>query len=170
MTARATGPTATTAPAAAATTNIIQSDRRAGPIVIARTTADATIGRFGAPQTRKRTGPSCVMSWPMLGLTIRFLDFAGRPCTLGVAAVVTITSREHWRTAVGLRVGDRVARLWSLYPRASRQAGIYSPFSGYWLVIRRTCEELGAAAYPGLLARARNGRVTALVVATTACE
>lgn len=70
----------------------------------------------------------------------------------------------------GLRVGDTTARLWRLYPQASRQTGGYSAFRGYWLVTRRACAEVGGAPYPGLLARARNGRVTALVVATSACE
>lgn len=156
--------------AAAPAPFVITSDRRAGPIVIAQTTATATVARFGAPASRKRTGPSCLMTWPARGLTVRFLDFTGEPCTRGVAAVVTVTSRERWRTAVGLRVGDSIARLWRLYPQASRQTGIYSPFPGYWLVIRRSCEEVGGTPYPGLLARARNGRVTALVVATSACE
>jgi hypothetical protein len=110
------------------------------------------------------------MNWKRLRLTIRFLEFGRPPCTNGVAAVVTITSREHWRTAVGLRVGDRVPRLWRLYPKASLQRGAFTPFAGYWLVTRRACAEVGGAPYPGLLARARNGRVSALVLSTTACE
>ena len=149
---------------------IIQSDRSAGGIVIATSKPAAAIRRFGRPASRKAEGPSCLMYWPRLKLAIRFLDFERKPCTNGVAAVVTITSREHWRTAVGLRVGDRVARLWRLYPQASLQKGTYTPFGGYWLVTRRACAEVGGAPYPGLLARARNGRVTAFVVSTTACE
>ena len=149
---------------------IIQSDRSAGGIVIARSKPAAAIRRFGRPASRKAQGPSCLMYWPRLKLAIRFLDFERKPCTNGVAAVVTITSRERWRTAVGLRVGDRVARLWRLYPNASLQRGTFTPFAGYWLVTRRACAEVGRAPYPGLLARARDGRVTALVVSTTACE
>jgi hypothetical protein len=149
---------------------VIHSDRNAGGILIARSKPAAAIARFGRPASRKAEGPGCLMYWPRIKLAIRFLDFERRPCTNGVAAVVTITSREHWRTAVGLRVGDRVARLWRLYPGASLQQGTYTPFGGYWLVTRRACAEVGGAPYPGLLARARNGRVTAFVVATTACE
>jgi hypothetical protein len=149
---------------------IIQSDRSAGGIVIARSKPAAAIARFGQPTSRKAEGPSCLMYWKSVKLAIRFLDFERRPCRNGVAAVMTITSRLHWRTAVGLRVGDRVERLWRLYPQASLQRGTFTPFAGYWLVTRRACAEVGGAPYPGLLARARNGRVSALVVATTACE
>jgi hypothetical protein len=161
--------TTASAPAAPAP-YIIQSDRSAGGIVIARSKPAAAIARFGRPASQKAEGPSCLMYWPGLKLAIRFIDFERRPCRNGVAAVVTITSRERWRTAVGLRVGDRVARLWRLYPNASLQRGTFTPFAGYWLVTRRACAEVGGAPYPGLLARARNGRVTALVVSTTACE
>jgi hypothetical protein len=149
---------------------VIQSDRSAGGIVIARSKPAAAIARFGQPTSRKAEGPSCLMYWKRFKLAIRFLDFERRPCTNGVAAVVTITSRLHWRTAVGLRVGDSIARLWRLYPQASLQRGTFTPFAGYWLVTRRACAEVGGAPYPGLLARARNGRVSALVVSTTACE
>ncbi len=161
---------ATATARAAPTPYVIHSDRSAGGIVIARSLPAAAIARFGQPASRKAVGPSCLMYWPRLKLAIRFLDFERRPCRNGVAAVVTVTSREHWRTAVGLRVGDRVTRLWRLYPNASRQIGTYTPYAGYWLVTRRACAEVGGAPYPGLLARARNGRVTALVVSTTACE
>jgi hypothetical protein len=157
------------APAAPAP-HVIHSDRNAGGILIARTKPAAVIRRFGRPASRKAEGPGCLMYWPKVKLAIRFLDFEQKPCTNGVAAVVTITSRVHWRTAVGLRVGDRVARLWRLYPRASFQRGTFTPFAGYWLVTRRACAEVGGAPYPGLLARARNGRVSAFVVSTTACE
>jgi hypothetical protein len=149
---------------------VIHSDRNAGGILIARSKPAAAIKRFGQPASRNAEGPGCLMYWPRVKLAIRFLDFERKPCTNGVAAVVTITSREHWRTAVGLRVGDRVARLWRLYPNASFQRGTYTPFGGYWLVTRRACAEVGGAPYPGLLARTRNGRVTVLVVSTTACE
>jgi hypothetical protein len=162
----ATTPSAEAAPAP----YVIQSDRSAGGILIARSKPAAAFARFGPPSSQRADGPSCLMYWKRLQLAIRFLDFGRPPCTNGVAAVITVTSREHWRTAVGLRVGDAVTRLWRLYPRASLQRGTFTPFAGYWLVTRRACAEVGGAPYPGLLARARNGRVSALVVSTTACE
>src|SRR5918992_133530 len=144
---------------------------REAPMIATRfASSAAAMARFGPPSSQRANGPSCLMYWKRLQLAIRFLEFGRPPCTNGVAAVVTITSREHWRTAVGLRVGDRIARLWRLYPNASLQRGTFTPFAGYWLVTRRACAEVGRAPYPGLLARARDGRVTALVVSTTACE
>ncbi len=98
-----------------------------------------------------------------------FLDFANRACQDGVLVTATITSRSAWRTAVGLRVGDSVARLRRLYPRATLHPSS-PPWTGYWLVTRRTCAEVGGFPYPGLLARARAGRVTALVAGTAPCD
>jgi hypothetical protein len=162
----ATAATAAAAPAP----HVIQSDRSAGGIVIAHSKPAAVVALFGRPSSQRADGPSCLMYWKRPKLAIRFLDFARPPCTNGVAAVMTITSRLHWRTAVGLRVGDPVARVWRLYPKASLQRGMFTPFAGYWLVTRRACAEVGGAPYPGLLARARNGRVSALILSTTACE
>lgn len=165
---------ALTVPAAAAGTAVapyvVHGDRSAGGIVIARSKPAAAIARFGAPASRKADGVSCLVHWPRLRVAIRFLDFERRPCRNGVAVTVTITGRGHWRTAVGLRVGDPLARLRSLYPRAALRRGGFRPYVGYWLVPRRACAEVGAVPYPGLLARVSRGRVAALVVATTACE
>jgi hypothetical protein len=78
---------------------------------------------------------------------------------------LTITNRVHWRTGLGLRVGDSVGRVKALYPKAK----LHAP-GGWWLVARKSCKETGAQPYPGLLARVRNGRVTALVVSAGVCE
>ncbi|HJV30446.1 MAG TPA: hypothetical protein VJ645_08005 [Gaiellaceae bacterium] len=111
----------------------------------------------------------CNAAWKRIGLKLAFLDFSGRACADGVLVTATITSRSAWRTAVGLQVGDSVARLGLLYPRASLHRSA-PPWTGYWLVTRRTCAEVGSLPYPGLLARARNGRVTALVAGTAPCD
>ena len=42
--------------------------------------------------------------------------------------------------------------------------------TGYWLVTRQVCAEVGGGAYPGLLARMRNGRVSALVARSSVCD
>ena len=82
--------------------------------------------------------------------------------------ITTVTNRPKWRTALGLRVGDTPARLRSLYPRAHlRGAG---EDRGYWLVAREVCAEVGGGSYPGLLARVRNGRVSALVARIAVCD
>ena len=56
-------------------------------------------------------------------LAVTFFTFEGKPCTRGVALIVTVTGRAAWRTAVGLRVGDSAARLRTLYPKARLRTG-----------------------------------------------
>jgi hypothetical protein len=84
--------------------------------------------------------------------------------------IATITSRGSWRTAAGLRVGNSVARLRALYPRAKLRTGSFDPRNGYWLLTRHMCAEVGGSPYPGLLARLRAGRVSALVASGTVCD
>jgi hypothetical protein len=146
---------------------VIQGDRVVGGLVVARATAADARGRFGAPTATRSRGVSCTITWRGLGLTLGLLDFGGRGCVRGVVVTATVTNRPSWRTAVGLRVGDSVARLERLYPRASVHAG--AP-AGYWLVTRRRCAEAGGGAFPGLLARMRARRVAVLVMTAGVCE
>jgi hypothetical protein len=99
---------------------------------------------------------------------VEFFTFEDKPCTNGVALIVTVTGRAAWRTAVGLRVGDTAARVRALYPRARlRGAGTDR---GYWLVTRQICAEVGGGQYPGLLARMKSGHVLALVARISICD
>ena len=102
-------------------------------------------------------------------LAVTFFTFEEKPCARGVALIVTVTGRAAWRTAMGLRVGDTAARLRTLYPRARLRTG-FAGDSGYWLVTRQVCAEVGGGAYPGLLARMRAGRVSALVARSSVCD
>ena len=150
--------------------HVIQGDRSAGGIRIARSTPADVKRLFGAPSTSKaRSAQDCVQSWKGARLVVTFFTFEGKPCTAGVALIVTVTGRSAWRTAVGLRVADTAARLRSLYPRARLRTG-FAGDSGYWLVKRRACAEVGGSAYPGLLARMRKGRVSALVARSSVCD
>jgi hypothetical protein len=151
---------------------VIHGDTWVGGLEVARATPADARARFGTPSTsRVEDARSCVQSWRRIGLVARFLDLSGgAPCRTGVLVTATITSRGYWRTAVGLRVGDPVARVRLLYPRARLRGSGFPPGAGYWLVTRRTCAEVGAQPYPGLLARVRGGRVHALVAGTAACE
>lgn len=149
---------------------VIQGDRRIGGLAMGRGTPREALDRFGVPGLRRSRPPSCIIAWPRLGLTINFLDFERRPCTNGGPVVASITNRARWRTLVGLRVGDGVRRLRTLYPRASRRTGSFRAYNGFWLVTRRACETVGGHPYPGLLARVREGRVSALVVRAGVCE
>ena len=149
---------------------VIQGDRNAGGIRIARSTPADVKRLFGAPSTWKaRSAQDCLQSWKGARLAVTFFTFEGKPCTAGVALIVTVTGRAAWRTAVGLRVGDVAARLRTLYPRARLRTG-FAGDSGYWLVTRRACAEVGGTAYPGLLARMRNARVSALVARSSVCD
>jgi hypothetical protein len=151
---------------------VILADRSLGGLVVARSRPGDAVKRLGAPSTQRLNPPySCVFSWSRLGLTLEFLEFSGgKACRSGRLVTATVADGEQWRTALGLRVGDTVARLQQLYPGAARHARGYADWRGYWLITRRSCAEGGGARFPGLLARVRAGRVSALVVGTTACE
>ena len=150
---------------------VIQGDRAVGGLKIGRGMLADARARFGTPSSvrSRASGAECNASWSRIGLKLALLDFSGRACQDGVLVTATITNRRSWRTAIGLRVGDPIARLQRLYPRATLHPAS-PPWTGYWLVTRRTCAEVGAIPYPGLLARARNGRVTALVAGTAPCD
>jgi hypothetical protein len=74
-------------------------------------------------------------------------------------------SGQAWRTGSGLRVGDSVAKLHRLYPNASLRGyrRDIPPIRGWWLVVR-TGFVPERFQFPALLATARGGRVTGLVV------
>ena len=150
---------------------VLQGDTGVGGLRIARADLADARARFGAPTAVRRVQTvECVASWPRIGLTLAFLELSGGdPGRAGALVRATVTSRAHWRTAKGLRKGDTVARLRQLYPSARLRSSI-PQWTGYWLVTRRACELGGFEPFPGLLARVRGGRVTALVAATTACE
>jgi hypothetical protein len=154
---------------AAAGEHVIQGDRNAGGIRIGRSTPANVKALFGAPSTvRTPFAQSCVQTWKSARLAVEFFTFEDKPCTKGVALIVTMTGRTAWRTAVGLRVGDTTARVRALYPRARlRGAGTDR---GYWLVTRQICAEVGGGSYPGLLARMNGGRVSAFAARSSVCD
>jgi hypothetical protein len=162
---------ATAVTAAAPAPYVIRGDTHVAGLAIARSTPADAKRRFGPPTTVRRSPPySCVLTWRNIGVTLRYIDFGGGgACKHGALLAATIVSRTRWRTSVGLRVGDSTVRLRKLYPRARIRRA--SPqWSGYWLITRRACVEVGRAPYPGLLARVHSGRVTAIVAQTAACE
>jgi hypothetical protein len=148
--------------------HVIREKPKVGGITIAASMPAHVRQLYGAPSSSRAAGQSCVQRWRGLGLQVEFFTFEDKPCTRGVALVVTVTNRPKWRTVRGLRVGDTVARLWTLYPRARlRGAG---PDRGYWLVTRSICAEVGGGSYPGVLARVRAGRVSAFVSRVAVCD
>lgn len=149
---------------------MIRGDQSAGGIRIGRTTAAGVQRLFGRPSTsRVLSLESCVKSWRRVRLQVHFFSFRGDPCARRVALIVTVTGRSAWRTGAGLRVGDPAERVRAIYPRA-RVRSRFRGETGYWLVTRQVCVEAGGGSYPGLLARMRNGRVSALVSRLAVCE
>jgi hypothetical protein len=149
---------------------VIQGDRVIAGVAMGRGTVNQALARFGTPKLRRARPPACLMTWPRLGLSVTFVSFEGAPCTKGVPVVATVTNRGRWRTALGLRVGDGIPRVKTLFPRAVRRTTSVASVNGFWLVPRRACGEVGGDPFPGLLARIRAGRVSALVVRAGVCE
>jgi hypothetical protein len=145
---------------------VIHGDHGLAGVEIARGIPTDARARFGPPASIHSSSSDCVMRWPGLGLQLEFLSLGlGAPCRHGVLVVATVTHRSRWRTGLGLRVGDPVARIATLYPRAKRHGA-----RAIWIATRHACKEVGGFAFPGVLARIRSGRVSAIVVRTTPCE
>jgi hypothetical protein len=156
--------------ASAAVPQVVQGDAKVGGLQIGRSGPAAARAAFGQPSSaRPDSRLSCVLRWPGVGVRLRFLSFEGHACSRGVLVTATVARRAGWRTGRGLRVGDPVARVRQLYPNA-RFHRAPDGRTGYWLIVRRACQEVGGGPYPGLLARTGRGRVTAIVAATAPCE
>jgi hypothetical protein len=83
----------------------------------------AAIRAFGRPSSRRGGGEICRVRWADLGVRITFQNFGGvDSCepSGGRAQKAVVGGDSRWRTAKGLRVGNSVARLTRLYPRARR--------------------------------------------------
>ena len=147
---------------------LIVGDKVVGGVRMTATLAQAR-ATLGAPDTTRRASSGeCRAVWRSLGLTLTFADLSSRaPCARG-AAVIAIATATRWHTLKGLRIGQRVGRLRTLYPTATFHRG--APYQGWWLVPRRTCAEVGSQPYPGLLARTAHHRVSAFVLTVAACE
>jgi hypothetical protein len=154
-------------PASSASFRIV-GDRAVGGVRTGATLAGAR-AVLGAPDTTRRLSKvECRAVWRPIGLTLTFLDLStGAPCTKG-GVVIAIATAAQWHTTKALRVGDPVARLRTLYRRATFHRG--APYQGWWLITRRTCAEVGSQPYPGLRARTARKKVSAFVVTVAACE
>jgi hypothetical protein len=86
-------------------------------------TLRAAIRAYGRPTDRRGGGESCRVRWVRLGVRITFANFGGvDSCTPrgGRAQKAVVEGDRRWRTAKGLRLGNGIARLTRLYPRARR--------------------------------------------------
>ena len=142
---------------------IIQADHKIGPYSVRQDgSLRGVIASYGDPSSVRRHPryrEICHVGWSPIGLSITFYNLGGaNPCAgaTGRFGEATMTT-TRWRTSVGLRVGDSLARLRALY-RGERRRGAW-----WWLVTRRSPFGEGGS-YPGLAARVRGGRVVSFAV------
>jgi hypothetical protein len=125
---------------------------------------------FGMPSSRGTDYPGesnlCRVRWQRLGLEMGYAHSSPNPCALKKVRAAawygaTIYSRR-WRTERGLRVGDSVARLRRLYPKARFSENAPPQPPSWGLVWEGEDETAGYS----ISADAWDGRITAIVVAS----
>jgi hypothetical protein len=118
-------------------------------------TVGAALDAFGAPSSRRRISNwGCKLAWHGPGVKVLFANFGiGGACGENTGRSQTARAYgQRWRTARGLRVGNRLTRLRSLYPGAERHG------RSWWLVTAVT--HIGETRrYPVLAAAVLGGRV-----------
>lgn len=124
------------------------------------------VAAFGIHTSVGKDAPQsnlCTVRWETIGLDIAFAG-AVRYCSaasLRQAAWYGMRLWGHrWRTARNLRIGDRVARIRALYPRARYVSD--PPRAGEWWLISQDQKEFGTK--PLLVAEVGAGRVIAIRV------
>jgi hypothetical protein len=118
-------------------------------------TLRAAIDAYGQPSFRRRPSPeSCKVGWHGLGVKVLFANFGGGgACAPHLGRSQTARAfGDRWRTAKGLQVGQRLARLRRLYPSATQHG------RAWWLVT--AVSQIGVPhRYPVLAASVRGGTV-----------
>jgi hypothetical protein len=91
------------------------------------TYAQATSAFGRATNCRPLAGRKSRAAWPAMGLTMQFIASRGSACSTSTRALVqTVTMiGGRWKTAGGLAVGDPLAKLERLYPKATAHPGSY---------------------------------------------
>ena len=116
-------------------------------------TLGAAVDAYGVPSFKRRVSSlGCRVGWNGPGVKVLFASLgAGGACDRGRAQTARAFG-DRWRTAKGLRVGQPLARLRSLYPSATRHGQVW------WLVTGLS--QIGAPhRYPVLAAAVRGGTV-----------
>jgi hypothetical protein len=123
-------------------------------------TLGAALDAYGEASFQRRISTwGCRVGWHGLGVKILFANFGlGGACEEARGRSQTARAfGDRWRTAKGLRVGQRLARLRSLYPSATRHGRVW------WLVT--AVSRIGEThRYPVLAATVRGGRVRSFSV------
>ena len=116
-------------------------------------TLGAALDAYGVPSFKRRVSSlGCRVGWNGPGVKALFANLGGGgACDRGRAQTVRAFG-GRWRTAKGLRVGQPLPRLRSLYPSATRHREVW------WLVTGES--QIGAPhRYPVLAATVRGGTV-----------
>ncbi|MCW2951357.1 MAG: hypothetical protein JWQ48_527 [Conexibacter sp.] len=115
----------------------------------------AVVNVLGQPgAVRRGARYECAARWFRHGLRIVFADYSGlTACTTGGWVQEASMTGARWRTAEGLRIGERVEDLQAVYPDAERHGSVW------WLI--RAFTPIGESGWYGaLIAVVRDGRVT----------
>jgi hypothetical protein len=119
-------------------------------------TLGAAISVFGQPTRIVRTSnASCRVLYSAIGLRFMFVNLGGGgPCDPAFTKAQNVRAfGPRWRTGKGLQIGDRLRRLRSIYPRATRHG------RSWWLIKGINIFGIGGNPYPVLRATMKNGRV-----------
>jgi hypothetical protein len=133
-----------------------------GDTSIAGFPRDGKLGRavtlFGQPQIRDPFGfDTCRLVWPVWGITMTVAATSNPAGACGPDAKHqrSTLAGPRWRTSAGLKIGDPLARLRQLYPKAWKEK------PGIWWLKTRS---LAGLPFPGLEAKLVKGRVVSFTV------
>ena len=142
---------------------VIQGDFRIGGYAVKRDgSLRGMIAAFDQPSTVRRGTryrEICYVAWRPIGLRVTLYNLGGsNPCLPATGHFSeALMATRIWRTSMGLRIGDSLARLRALYRNESRHG------AWWWLITRRSPYGAGGS-YPGLAAKVGRGRVVAFAV------
>jgi len=133
---------------------------RLGPWRLRNATLARAIEVFGAPSSQVHPSgyrEACRVAWRDRHIKATFANFGGADgCDPASGLLMRFTVRSSaWRTAAGLRVGNRTSRITEFYPSAAIEHGL-------WTLLSRDFGLGTPGPIPTVSATPRNGRVRAL--------
>lgn len=147
-------------------------DHRAGPLAYlhsfdkgAPEAYSAALAAFGTPSSFKTDGNLCRVTWQNAGVTVGFAS-ALRPCSTGqlfhAAWYGMSLWGARWHNRLGLRVGQTIAQVRRLYPKARFDTNLNSQ---QLVLLRKRVDEFNFIHLAVVVDR--SGRVTSIEVPAT---